>query len=614
MDLVPAPFRELPAGAVQPAGWLRRQLWLQAIGITGHLGEIWPDVGSNSAWLGGTGEDWERGPYYLDGLIALAYVLRDQRLVALAQRWVEAVLASQRSDGFFGPASRPDWWSRMPMLKALQQYVAATNDGRVLELMLAYARYQRARLPAQPLERWADVRSGDELTVLLWLWERTGQPELLDLAQALIDQTFDWTSFFHTLPPRDKQSQWAPQVHVVNVAMALKQPALRWRFSWSPRDATAAGVGLDLLTRYHGLANHLFSGDEWLAGPDPSQGTETCAVVELLFSLEVLTRTLGSVRFADLLERVAYNALPAAFTPDLWGHQYDQQPNQVQVSRAARRWTANGDDANLFGLEPNFGCCTANLHQGWPKFAASLWAATSDGGLAALAYGPCRVEHRLTPGLSVAVDEHTDYPFGDSIELRLWPSRPARFPVRLRLPAWCQAPELRLNGQPLPLPASGQFARIEGPWQPGDTLSLRLPMATHVRRWHRQSASLERGPLVFCLPLGEAWQKLGGAEPCPDWEIRPTTPWNYALGVGPEDEPSVEVETSPVPAQPFDSVAPPVRLIARGRRLPDWRIDHNSAGQVPLSPARANTPDEQLTLVPYGCARLRVTQLPTLAR
>ncbi len=613
MDLAPTPFAELPPGAVQPAGWLRRQLWLQAIGITGHLGEIWPDVGPNSAWLGGTGEDWERGPYYLDGLIGLAYVLRDERLIALAQRWVESVLASRRSDGFFGPASRPDWWSRMPMLKALQQYVAATDDERVLELMLAYARYQRARLTTQPLERWADVRSGDEVTVLYWLWERTHQPELLDLAQALIDQTFDWTRFFHDLPPRRKQTDWAPQVHVVNVAMGLKQPALRWRLSWYPRDATAAGVGLDLLDQYHGLGNHLFSGDEWLAGTDPSQGTETCAVVELLFSLEVLARTLGSVKFADRAERVAYNALPAASTPDLWGHQYDQQPNQVLVSRAARRWTANGDDANLFGLEPNFGCCTANLHQGWPKFAANLWAATSDGGLATLAYGPCRLEQRLAPGLTVAVDEHTDYPFDERIDLRLWPSRSARFPLLLRLPTWCASPELVLNGQPLGLPASGQYARVDRHWQPGDTLSLRLPMQTRARRRHRQSATLERGPLVFCLPVGEAWHKLGGTEPCPTWEVLPTTPWNYALGLDNDDEPAVEVERSPVPDQPFDAIAPPVRLVARGRRLPDWSLERNSAGPVPVSPVRARTEDERLTLVPYGCARLRVTQLPTLA-
>ena len=55
-------------------------------------------------------------------------------------------------------------------------------------------------------------------------------------------------------------------------------------------------------------------------------------------------------------------------------------------------YTSNGPDANIFGLEPHFGCCLANMHQGWPKLASSLWMRTPEGGLAAVAYAPCTVE------------------------------------------------------------------------------------------------------------------------------------------------------------------------------------------------------------------------------
>src|SRR5262252_605233 len=114
-------FYLLPLTSIRPKGWLRRQLQIQADGLTGHLDEFWPDVGPNSAWLGGSGEGWERGPYYLDGLVPLAYLLDDPRLIAKVRPWMEWTLTHQRPDGSIGPEKNTDWWPIMIMLKALTQ-------------------------------------------------------------------------------------------------------------------------------------------------------------------------------------------------------------------------------------------------------------------------------------------------------------------------------------------------------------------------------------------------------------------------------------------------------------------------------------------------------------
>src|SRR3974390_3115477 len=78
--LAQSKFHPLPLGSILPSGWLREQLELQSHGLTGHLDEFWPDL-KNSSWIGGTGESWERGPYFFDGLIPLAFLLKDPHLI-----------------------------------------------------------------------------------------------------------------------------------------------------------------------------------------------------------------------------------------------------------------------------------------------------------------------------------------------------------------------------------------------------------------------------------------------------------------------------------------------------------------------------------------------------
>ena len=609
-------FIPLPLGAVRPAGWLARQLAIQASGQSGHLDEFWESLDSRkTAWLGGPGECWERGPYYMDGLAPLAYLTGQQRLLDKVTRWCEYQLTTQRATGHIGPDQCTDWWPYAVVGKVLMQYAQASGDPRVVPALQRFCHYQLGLLDQRPLKEWAAFRAADQVLWVAWLYNRTGDEKLLALAGKLREQAYDWVDHFSHFRLTGKTHTAFPmETHVVNTAMGIKTPGLWWLLTGRPEDRQGAFDALANLAQYHGSAAGVFTGDEHLAGPAPTQGTELCAVVEEMFSLETLLSLFGQPGHGDLLERIAYNALPATFSPDMWTHQYDQQANQVLCTVAPRQWTNNSATANLFGLEPHFGCCTANQHQGWPKFVAHLWMATHDGGLAAVAYGPCEVSARVADGVGVALAVQTLYPFEDTITITVAPDRPAAFPLLLRIPAWARQARVTVNGRAEPGVQAGTFLRVQRQWTAGDRVTLTLPMTLRTERRHRGALTILRGPLVYSLAIGEKWNLLNGAGPAGDFEVLPTTPWNYGLLVDESDPASsIRVEaTGKVGQLPFAPEFAPVRLTAPGRRLPQWSLQDDQAAPIPQGAIKSAEPLEELTLIPYGCAKLRITEFPTL--
>lgn len=634
--LVQEKYIPLPLGSIRPAGHLLNMLDLQRDGLTGNLDSIYSVVcGSDNGWLGGTGDCWERGPYWIDGLVPLAYILDDTRLKAKVQKWMEWSFENQRADGYFGPYpnkegtpkikgtqqnNSEDWWPKMVMLKAMQQYYSATNDKRVIKLMTNYFKYQLKTLPQFPLNKWtwwAQQRGGDNLQIVLWLYNITGDKFLLELGELIHKQTSDWTKIFTDNTLR-KANPYA-DLHCVNIAQGLKEPVVYYQLNGDEKFEMAVREGLNALRDVHGFVNGMYGGDEALHGNDPTQGSEFCSAVEMMYSFESMLPITGDLYYADYLEKLAYNVLPTQADDKFLRKQYYQQVNQVLATSDYRHFDCNYLTGNVFGTTTGYPCCLTNMHQGWPKFVQNLWYATSDNGLAALVYGPSSVKAKVGNGVEVEFIEKTDYPFSDRIEFTCRIKNPAKFPLHLRIPQWCAEARINSNSAIIKKVKGGEIAVLDREWKDGDKIILELPMEIKLSRWFENSLGIERGPLVYALKVGEDWKECKTNDSNDSfWEVFPTSAWNYGIpeSVIKSNDFSVKVNEK-VDLMPWNLKNAPIQITTKGKRIPYWGLYENSAGKIPNSNESYRDEDtsfEDIVLIPYGCSTMRIAEFPVIDR
>jgi DUF1680 family protein len=625
--LAPSPLMKLPIGAIRPAGWVRHQLELEAEGFSGHLTEISQFCKyEGNAWVtpGGRGErGWEEVPYWLKGFTDLGLILGDKRLEAEARKWLDAVLANQAEDGYFGnrnnlevkrgdqpemnsdkPQRVIDLWPNMIMLYPLRSLYEATGDARILPFMTKYFAWQRT-LPEKEFlpGSWQKYRGGDNLDSIYWLYNRTGDAWLLDLAERTHRRTADW---FANIPT------W----HGVNISQGFREPAEFFQQSKDPKFIAATETDYrTIMDRYGQVPGGMFAADENARpGHDgPRQAAETCSMAEFMLSDEMLVKITGDALWADRAEDVAFNSLPASMTPDLKGLHYLTAPNMVQLDRASKApMLENGGD--MLSYNPyQYRCCQHNVAHAWPYFAEHLWMATPGNGLAAVLYAESEVKARVGGGAEVEIRESTQYPFNGAVSMEFAMKQPVRFPLALRVPGWARQPSVQVNERKLAAAAHGRgWLIVEREWRNGDRLSIEFPMPVSVKTWTRNgnSVSVYRGPLAYSLKIGERWQQYGDNARWPAYEVFPTTPWNYALVLNPA-HPDITVRTNAVKPQPFTPADAPVELTVTARRVPDWGLESNGLIQaVPESPVAASGAVEGVTLIPMGCARLRISAFP----
>ncbi|MEI6056164.1 MAG: beta-L-arabinofuranosidase domain-containing protein, partial [Lentisphaerota bacterium] len=465
-----------------------------------------------------------------------------------------------------------------------------------------------------PLFDWGQARWFEAIIAIYWLYEKAPEQWLLDLVVKLEAQGFGWKTFFNSWPMTEATPKggWNFMSHIVNNAMAVKAYGLMSRLTGDKNDKLATDNIIDLLDKHHGTVVGTFTGDECLAGKSPTRGTELCSAVEYMYSLEHLVQIFGDVKYSDRLEKIAFNSLPAFFTRDMWAHQYDQQVNQIECCiNKAMPWNTNDPDANIYGLEPHFGCCTSNFHQGWPKFVASLWMKTQDNGIAVTAFAPSELSTDIN-GIKTKIRLITDYPFKNKLKFVIESEKEASFPLYVRIPEWCKVAELTIDEKTCKVTDSGTYYKLDINSQTPTEIEVRLNMDIEIEHRYNNAVTLKRGPLVYSLKVEEERKvvnqdKLYREFPHCDYEIYPESSWNYALNINSEIEYSEKCLDEEIP---FSFTNYPSSLKIKAKQIPEWNKNICIAGDAPISPVQVFLPETTIELMPFGCTHLRITEFP----
>ena len=593
------------AKEIKPTGWLKRQLEIQAEGLSGNLDKMWPDV-RDSAWIGGSREGWERVPYWLDGFIPLAYLLEDDDLIGRAKKYIDAILAQQKADGWICPCTeeerlRYDTWAVQLISKVLVVYYQCSGDERIPQVVYKILRnyYDLLKSGTVSLFNWGKFRWFEAFIAINFTYDLYKEDWLRDLAQILKAQGADYNAFTENW--KRPVNRWGFDTHIVNLTMMLKAEAVSCDLLGTPYTDNAEYLR-SILDKYNGTVYESFTGDECLSGLSPIQGTELCAIVEQMYAYELLYAYTGDPKWAERLEVLAFNALPATISEDMWVHQYLQMSNQIACEKFPGKslFRTNNSEAHLFGLEPHFGCCTANFNQGWPKFALSAFMHSAD----------TVIHSVMLPSTLTTADKQivaeTNYPFENSVRYKI--SADTDFTFVVRIPSFAQ--NVTINGKPS-TNGDATFSIKRGYTE----IQIAFETTPYFQNRPHDLQAVRCGSLIFSVPIDldkkiYEYEANGVTRKFPycDYEFIPNSKWNYAYCAN-----RLSLQTKGVGHIPFSTENPPVVVQATVKEIP-WGLEDGYETVCAKKPESIEpiSDAQDVTLIPYGCAKLRMTELPLI--
>lgn len=590
---------------IKPNGWTKTQLEIQAEGLIGYMDKVWRTV-RDSAWVGGEVKAWESVLYWLDGFIPLAYLLDKKDFKARAKKYVDAIIKSQKPDGWICPCKmeeipKYDTWLVFLITKVLTVYYECSQDERIPKVIYKALKKYYGLLSNGiiRLRDWSAYRWYEGSIAINFIYEKYQEKWIVDLARLLKKQGIDFKE--KTEIWKKPLNKWDMDTHIVNLVMMLKEEAVANEILGEEYTDRAESF-YEILSRYNGTPVETFTGDVCLSGLSPIQGTELCSVVEQMYSYEQLYAYTGDPKWAERLEVIAFNAFPATLNDDMWVHQNVQMSNQIACVKFPGRslFRTNNNEAHLFGLEPHSCCCTANFGQGWPKLVLSSFMYADDTVLNAIPIPAVLT----TEDFKITLE--TEYPFQNTFVYKIDTKKDFQF--KIRIPSF--AKNLVVNGE-----KADAAEELNFDFYAGESREVHVSYETEasfVKRPH-DLVNVKCGSLVFSLPV--KYQKIRyeyvkqGVErlyPYCDYEYQTRSDWNYGYCEG-----GFEVIPQTVGEIPFSSKTPPVLIKTKAVKIPwDFEDGFNSVcAKVPTS-CEPIGEVEEVILYPYGCAKLRMTEMP----
>ncbi len=621
-------FREANLSSVAPEGWLREYLLRQRNGLTGHL-EAAGYPFNTDGWRGTemNRHGWvpyEQNAYWVDGMMRCGELLGDSMLVDKALKSIDYVLQNADPDGYLGPKflkahSDLSRWPHVVFFRALMARYSATGDPRILEAL--HKHYLSRTDP------YSSHRNVVNVEIMLWTYAQTRDPEILRMAEESY-AAYNRTSKEVTTLSRMRSEDRMEGFHGVTFNETAKLAAILYLYTGKQEYLEAVEHAYQKIDRWYMLLDGVHSSTEGFRGNDPLQSHETCDITDYTWALGYLLMATGKAEYADKIERACFNAAPGAVLKDFKGLQYFSCPNQVVADRTSNHNEFQHGSAWM-SYRPNPGteCCAGNVHRIMPDYVGRMWMLDSTGGPVAALYGPSRFSFRVGSD-TVSIVEETSYPFEEEIRFTVLAPRDVRVPFTLRVPSWCQNPQIALQDgdqQSILTPRPGTFERIERTFHGGERIIVKFPMMIRAAGWPDGGVSLERGPLVYALAIPHSQEvdtlDRRSTADYPAWNMEPRGNWNYALSVSDGNlEKYVRFERHATSGFPWEEKNAPSVLRVPARLVRDWALQEDpktsSVRYTPPLPVRYSLRNQlsrevdTLTLIPYGCTELRLSIFP----